>query len=476
MFNQLYQFHRRGVNLCDGPERKSSVDSPCFGGHNRVMSTGPLNTPPSSNLTKIDPASPLSADCEMVVDMVREMSLQTDPQEMVSVFRHRAVKLYGGAGSMSLSRRGLEYPQYRMTRNTLWKENINPWEQPERLPLLSGGLLAELIYGDRPMILNDTSVHHDDPAYEYLKDLRAFVALPLFDMGVALNMVVRFAKDVNTFANLNLADALLTANMFGRATSSLIMAQRLEAAYAQLDREMVRVAEIQKSLLPARLPKVPGLDIAVSYKPADRAGGDYYDFFDLEDGRWGFLIADVSGHGTPAAVVMAMLRSMLHARCIECVTPGELLAEVNKQLCDQSSCYDGTFVTAFFGVFDPAAKSLHYSCAGHNPPLLVDHQANVRELADAQSPPLGIERGVTFLESTTQLASGDTLLLYTDGITEATNESGEQYGPKRLLSCVSEDVPNAQHIIDCVTHKLMAFAASGPQTDDQTLVALRLDA
>jgi len=212
----------------------------------------------------------------------------------------------------------------------------------------------------------------------------------------------------------------------------------------------------------------------VYYRTAARAGGDYYDFFDLGEGRWGMLIADVSGHGTPAAVVMAMLRTILHGRCHNCGTPADLLAEANRQLMDQGDPNDGTFVTACYLVYDPGDGSLRYTCAGHNPPLLVDRNATVRELACAQSLPLGVDKNATFRLANDRLTSGDTLLLYTDGVTETTNDAGEQYGRDRLLGCVCQNVPSAQHIIDCVHHKLLAFSGTRDQEDDRTLLALRV--
>lgn len=410
----------------------------------------------------------------LITDMVREISLQSDPQAMIKLFRKRTRELYGHAGSVSLSRRGLEPPKYRITRSTQWTQDINPWQEPDRLPLLRAGLLGELLYEGQPQTLRDLRVPPSDETYEYLRHVRSLIALPLYDSGEALNMVVRTSADPEGFDQINLADAMLTANMFGRATHHLLVARQLQTAYAQLDHEMHRVAHIQRSLLPPHLPNIPGLDIAVSYRTAARAGGDYYDFFDLGDGRWGVLIADVSGHGTPAAVVMAMLRTMLHAQCYQCATPSEMLCQANRQLCDHSDRSSGTFVTAFYAIYDPRDASLHYSCAGHNSPLLVDGTARVRELSDAQAIPLAVEASCDFPESTLSLSPGDTLLLYTDGITEAVNERDEMYGLDRLLSCVREDVPNAQHIIDCVVHKLMAFTQDLPQRDDQTLLALRV--
>ncbi|MBI4719539.1 MAG: serine/threonine-protein phosphatase [Planctomycetes bacterium] len=410
----------------------------------------------------------------LVVDTVREISLQTDPQTMVALFRRRARKLYRGELFVALSRRELSAPWYRITRSSRWPEELNPWTQKDRLPLLQGGLLGELIYDETPRLLRDVRMAPGDPAHEHAPGMRSLISLPIYEQGKALNMVVRMSSDPACFDGVNLADAVLEANLFGRATGTLLMAQRLEAAYLQLDRERKRIADIQRSLLPERLPAIPGVDLAAWYQTAAMAGGDYYDFFDLDDGRWGIFIADASGHGTPAAVVMAMLRTMLHARCYQCVTAPELLTLANRQLCLQTRRYDGSFVTAFYGIYDPRDGSLRYSSAGHNPPLLVRGGALLRELDDAQALPLGVYELTEFCERRTTLCPGDTLLLYTDGITEASNAAGEMYGHQRLLTCVHEDVPSAQHVVDCVHYKLHAFTGGGPQDDDQTLLALRV--
>ena len=429
---------------------------------------------PYSQSTEHVAAGYSTDEIERVVEMTRQISRETDPQAMISVFRRHTTELYGGDSSLSLSRRGLEPPEYRITRSTRWREDINPWSQPNQLPHLSGGLLAELAYGDRPVVLRDLAASSGDPAFEYLCDARSLVYLPIFDAGEAVNGAVRLSSDPAGFDSLRVADALLTVNLIGRATSNLLVARSLRKAYAELDREAVTIARIQRSLLPESLPSIPGLDVATSYRTAARAGGDYYDFFDLGDGRWGLLIADVSGHGTPAAVVMAMLRTMLHAQCVECHTPGELLEFANRRLYSQSQHSDGTFATAFYGVFDPRDRSIQYACAGHNPPLLVNQRGQVSALDEAQTLPLAVTSDTNFPEATVNLSCSDTLILYTDGITEAVNTKGEQYGSSRLLNCVCAKSPSAQHIIDCVNRHLAAFTSDAPQDDDQTIVALRI--
>ena len=406
--------------------------------------------------------------------MTRQISRETDPQAMISVFRRYTTQLYGGDSSLSLSRRGLGPPEYRITRSTRWREDINPWSQPNLLPHLRGGLLAELAYGDRPVVMRDLAASPDDPAFEYLRGARSLVYLPIFDAGEAVNGTVRLSSDPSGFDALRVADALLTVNLIGRATSNLLLARSLQKAYAELDHEAANIARIQRSLLPESLPAIPGLDVAASYRTAARAGGDYYDFFDLGGGRWGLLIADVSGHGTPAAVVMAMLRTMLHAQCVECHTPSELLDFANRRLYQRSEHSDGTFATAFYGIYDVCDRTIQYACAGHNPPLLVDRHGKVTALDEAQALPLAVASDTEFPEATRKLSPSDTLMLYTDGITEAVNTEGEQYGSSRLLNCVCAKSRSAQHIIDCVNRHLAAFILDKPQDDDQTMVALRV--
>lgn len=408
------------------------------------------------------------------MDIVKEISLQTDPQDLVSAFRRRAGVLFGDSGSVSLSRRNLVEPYLRVTRSSTWEEDVNPWEQQSKLPILEGGILSELLYGDAARVIRDVSIDQGDPGHLFLPEARSLLALPLFDEGRAINMVVRFSPDPTGFDHIDLADSVLRANLFGLATRSLVLRKELQSTYGELDRELKSVGEIQKLLLPDALPEIPGTDIAASYSTAARAGGDYYDFIPLEGGRWGLLIADVSGHGTPAAVYMAILRTMLHAYERDRADAAGVLSYMNERLCAQFGVDLPMFVTAFYGIYDPSDGSLCYACAGHNPPLVVDRELHVTELDQAQGLPLAIMPSFTYTSTSTRLQSGDTLLLYTDGITEAMNEKGEMYGRTRLLSCVREDIRHAQSIIDCVTYKLLAYTGQTTQEDDRTLVAMRI--
>ena len=252
---------------------------------------------------------------EAIVEAMREMSLQDDPLKMVQAYGARVRDWMPADRWMSLSRRGHKSPDFRITRSSMWSETIDPWKQKERLPLISGGFLADLIYGDEPRLINDISplVSPDDPAWQYLEGMRSMLAVPHYDQGEGLNMVISMREKPGSFEPERFPEWVWVSGLFGRATHNLVLRNELKDAYDIVERELKVVADIQRSLLPQVLPKIPSLELSAYYRTSRWAGGDYYDFFPLPDGRWGILVADVSGHGTPAAVMMAITHSLAHS-------------------------------------------------------------------------------------------------------------------------------------------------------------------
>src|SRR5207244_619716 len=204
------------------------------------------------------------------------------------------------------------------------------------------------------------------------------------------------------------------SGLFGRGTQNLVLRNELSAALKALDRELQTVGEIQKSLLPRELPAIDGFEVSAYYQTSARAGGDYYDFFPLPGGRWGVFIADVSGHGAPAAVLMAITHALAHAQPGTHTPPAVLLEYLNGQLA-RTYTRSGAFVTAFYAVLDPANRTLTYSAGGHNPPRLA-RDGRVLSLDEAGSFPLGIAESETYRQTVVTMKPGDLLLLYTDGI------------------------------------------------------------
>jgi sigma-B regulation protein RsbU (phosphoserine phosphatase) len=408
---------------------------------------------------------------------MREMSLEDHPQAMVRTYGSRVRKLMPAGRWLSVSRRGLDSPQFRITRSSTWTEEINPWNEKHRLPLFSGGILSDLIYGDEPRLIDDLAslLSEDDPAIEYLSGFRSLIAMPHYDHGVGLNMVVLLEHEPSAFDPETFPEWFWISSLFGRLTHNLVLKEELKHAYDIVERELKVVADIQRSLLPRILPSIPGLDLGSHYETSRWAGGDYYDFFPLPDGRWGILIADVSGHGTPAAVMMAITHSLAHGLPGPPEPPAVLLGHVNRQLYHRYTAGNEGFVTAFYGVYDPAQRRLTYACAGHNPPRLKRcSDRSVQSLDEIGGPPLGLFDELDYGETTLELKPGDALALYTDGITEAMNDGGVQFGVQRLDAILGRCDLDAPGIVRAVVEAVGDFTSGRPAEDDRTLLVARI--
>jgi sigma-B regulation protein RsbU (phosphoserine phosphatase) len=420
---------------------------------------------------------------DFIVETMRVISAQTDPQQMVEVYGARMRKIMPIDRFLAVSRRDTPPPFYKVTRNSDWPEQINPWKSPHKLPLLSGGLVGQMLYSEEPTILGNVELEEGDPSEPFLRGMKSLLAVPLFDAGKALNMVLLMRKEPDSFEHESLPEQVWVTNLFGRATHSLVLSLQLQEAYDAVDRELQVVGDIQNSLLPGKLPEIPTLELATYYQTSKRAGGDYYDFFPLPGahgepaksprGRWGILIADVSGHGTPAAVLMAVTHSIAHTCCQEPTSPGELLRFVNHHLCARYTNGNGTFVTAFYGIYDPVSRELRFASAGHCPPRL-RRGHEIVSLDEARHLPLGIEADEPYGEFTLRLKKDDLLVLYTDGITEARNKHRELLGIPRLdkAVCSCEGSPD-----DCVKTLLAAvehFEQGIAAADDRTLLVAKV--
>jgi sigma-B regulation protein RsbU (phosphoserine phosphatase) len=410
-----------------------------------------------------------------IVATMREMSLQTEPLAMSRAYGARVRKLFPTDRFMSLSRRDLDQPHFRVTRFSGWTHEVNPWTEKDRLPMLAGGLLAELLYSDEPWVIDELNVDPADPAAEYLAGMGSLLAIPHYDGGRALNMVVTMRRDPHAFRHEEIPEIVWINNLYGRATYSLVKAEEARAAYEAIDRELMTVADIQRSLLPAKLPDIPTLGVAAHYHTSRRAGGDYYDFFPLPDGKWGVLIADVSGHGTPAAVIMAVTHAIAHTYPGPATPPGELLGHVNRTLAAKYTARSGAFVTAFYAVYDPATRTIEYANAGHPPPRLKRCADGSLGLLDGiRRLPLGIDDGEDYPQGVQQLVPGDQILFYTDGITEATNGAGEMFGPDRLDAVMANCSVGAGDLLKDVLAAVERFTEGRPADDDRTLLVAKV--
>ena len=245
----------------------------------------------------------------------------------------------------------------------------------------------------------------------------------------------------------------------------------LEKAQAQLKAELEVARSLQLAILPAAFPARPGCEGAARMIPATTMGGDFYDYIELPDGQIGLVIADVSGHGVPAAFFMAVARTNLRELAVRHTDPGDCLAQTNDALCAQNPL--DLFVTVFYCILDPKTGVLHYANGGHNPPYVRRAAGPIESLNGAGGLVLGAMPGVRFPTHTVQLLRGDQLVLYTDGVTEAFNPTEELYGTERLVDEVrvhGSGTPAA--LVERICQSITNFAGTAPQSDDITLTVL----
>ncbi|NCB05376.1 MAG: HAMP domain-containing protein, partial [Clostridia bacterium] len=253
----------------------------------------------------------------------------------------------------------------------------------------------------------------------------------------------------------------------------------LRAATAEKQRiqtELDVARDIQLSMLPNVFPPFPECDefsIYATIDPAKEVGGDFYDFYRLDENRLCFLIADVSGKGVPAALFMMIARALLKNEMQEGGTPAEVMETVNGQLCEGNE--QSMFVTALVMVLDTKAHTLRYVNAGHNPPLLRRAGGSFEYMSLRRSPPLAVVPGKKYEGVTIPFASGDTLFLYTDGVTEALNPREELYGEERLRAALNESAGDAEPtgLIGDVTRALAQYVQGATQADDITMLAVK---
>jgi sigma-B regulation protein RsbU (phosphoserine phosphatase) len=231
-------------------------------------------------------------------------------------------------------------------------------------------------------------------------------------------------------------------------------------------------------MLPSSAPSIPGYDIAAVCRPSREVGGDLYDFLPLSGGRYGIVVADVSGKGVPAAVYMTLTKGLLASVSEDRDNPGEILKEVNRHL--YAACNRQLFVTLFLGIIDPATNTFTFSRAGHNPPVWRQAARNETSLLRPQGIGLGLDNGTVFNRSLAveqiQVSPSDGLFLYSDGISEAMNSRNEEYGEERLMRIAARtDGLGAKDARDMVLADVGEFLGRTAPQDDQTLVVVRVD-
>ena len=258
----------------------------------------------------------------------------------------------------------------------------------------------------------------------------------------------------------------------GKVVESWDSYDQLNLMRQSIEQELRMARDIQQASLPMEVPEPEGWQIAPFYQPAQEVGGDFYDFFELEEGRVGLVVGDATGKGVPAALVVSASCSMLRAvaQALGSSSPGEVLERVNETLFARIP--PNMFVTCFYAILEPETGSLLYANAGHDPPY-VRRGGECEELR-ARGMPLGLMPGMSYEEKEFELDAGEDAFFYSDGLVEAHDPMGEMFGFPRLRELVAELGEKEGSLVDLLLEELFRFVGEGwEQEDDITLLALR---
>jgi sigma-B regulation protein RsbU (phosphoserine phosphatase) len=415
--------------------------------------------------------------------LTRNLAKAETPEQTLRALHEGFAEAYGFIASVLLSTREMPQGQYRVVGTRLEGGRVK--DPPGREPsVLSGGIMSAITARPEPQLIQDVEWESDPHFSEMLSGYASIIAIPLAGTHLPMTWALLLKRRPEQFTVSDLEEAVQRIALIASLLENQTLAQRLIVANEQIDKDARQVGELQRALLPKNLPQLAGLEVAASYEPSGRAGGDLYDIFSLDEcrndqtddkpasTRWCIFIGDAAGHGLAAAVVMAIVQSVLHSRPDGIAGPAELLMHANRELCRKNI---GGFVTAFLGIYEPVSRQLIYVNAGHPPPLL-KRRANEKICAlDAVgTAPLGIDEAQIFKEAMAQLEPGDTVLLYTDGITEARNTKGDLFEQERIVRTFRSAGEGPASLIDHLRGAVQGHEQGQSPKDDQTLVAARV--
>ncbi len=305
-------------------------------------------------------------------------------------------------------------------------------------------------------------------------DVRAVIVSAYGDMKNIRTAMNRGAFDFVT-KPIDFGDLRVTIDR--TLENSVVWRQAMESRnqLVALENELDVARRMQASILPTEFPQRDSFEVYASMEPARQVGGDFYDVQGLAQGKVGLAIADVSGKGVPAGLFMMSSRTLLKGAAIGSADPGMALTTVNTVLSGDNA--EMMFVTVLYGVYDPQTRLFTYASGGHDSPLLVHADGSTTLLPHTGGIALGVLPEVQYESHTVTLEAGDTVLLYTDGVTEAQDPAERQFGLERLEEIFRERVPtNAEEAIGRIFRGVRTFAGDAPQFDDITCLALCLRA
>jgi serine phosphatase RsbU (regulator of sigma subunit) len=327
-------------------------------------------------------------------------------------------------------------------------------------------------------------VEDDSLGYLYLLPIALSGLVNRLPVTIAIALFCAFLQDlfgpptdtlhVRVIRNVIILAGYLIVSFFVTriATQRGKMAADIRQQRDDYERDLTLASQVQRQVLP-KPPIVPGIELAASMQTARLLGGDYYDFFQISDNVVDIVIADVSGKGAAASLLMPSLAVVLRVRARELPGPAAIIKDLDTVL--KQITGPANFVTVFYARVNPSLRTLQYANGGHNPPLLVRTRTQTALLLEESGPIVGILPDAQFSDTVVTLESGDILTLYTDGVTEQENENEDQFSIDRLKNLIlSKETDSAATLVSDVTEAVSTFAGTKEQEDDLTLVVAKI--
>jgi len=409
----------------------------------------------------------------MLHDITKKISRSLDLQEVLNLVMDTLDSLipYDAAGIFVLQCRDKDAVPEGEEPCVFKSEAVRGYDIDELSDLhlkLGEGFIGSVALSATPIISADV---RKDPVYVNARDAtRSEMVAPIISNDEVIGVFDLESDQFNAYSEDDLEVLMMLASQVAIIIEKVMLHEQL-VEKKRLEGQLEVARQVQLELLPARDPELTGYDISAYNFPTEEVSGDYYDWVRIYDDQIGIVIADVSGKGVPAAILMAFLRASLRAATHIGYATHISMAKVNFLLWE--SIESNQFVTAFYGILDAQKGTLAYSNAGHNPPLLVDASGKAKFIEKGEQP-LGMFRETRYHEYYLEFEPGDVLVLYTDGATEAASPSGEEFGRERLAEAVKQayDRP-AREMIASLQMEILEWTDNVGSNDDVTFFVIK---
>ena len=387
---------------------------------------------PAQGLTTID-------KLRMLLDITSKISRSLDLQEVLNLVMDTLDSLipYDAAGIFVVQCTDKDLVAPGEEPCTFKAEAVRGYDIDELSDLhlkLGEGFIGSVAVSGEPIISHDVRI---DPVYVNARDrTRSEMVAPIISNDEVIGVFDLESDELNAYSDDDLQVLMLLASQVAIIIEKVMLHEQM-IEKKRLEGQLEVARQVQLELLPPNDPELAGFDISAYNFPTEEVSGDYYDWVRIYDDQIGLVIADVAGKGIPAALLMVFLRASLRAATHIGYATHISMAKVNYLLWE--SIERNQFITAFYGILDAANRTLSYSNAGHNPPLLIDAQGETRFIERGEQP-LGMFRETRYHEYYHTFKPGEILVLYTDGVTEAANPEGEEFGRDRLANAVKDAV------------------------------------